>query len=147
MTATLRTGTVRHAISTAATGPIRPAEPTELGKHADALGQVDILIDVSDRADACVVTIADRVILEQLEPDREPLLGLGVSLVKGGFQDTSGPGRCPTIGRNNAVLLVRGVDRAVALAEGYDGCGVFKSTMTDFWVAAAARRHANAPLR
>ncbi|MBG6214299.1 hypothetical protein RCH23_002121 [Cryobacterium sp. CAN_C3] len=130
------------AIAEATTEPTASALIT-----SDATAQlVDILIDVSDRADACIVTIADRVIIEQLRRGHEPTLGHGVSLVKGVFRATSGPGHCPTIGRNNAVLLVRGVDHAVALAAGYDGDGVFKPTMTDFWVAAVEHRHAGARL-
>ncbi|TFC26409.1 hypothetical protein E3O53_08005 [Cryobacterium sp. TMT2-18-3] len=108
---------------------------------------VDILIDISDRADACVITVADRVIIEQLEHGHEPSLGRDVSLVKGGFRATSGSGHCPTIGRNNAVLLVRGVDQADARAAGYAGAEVFKPSMTEFWVTTAERRHAQGALR
>lgn len=126
----------------------RTTEPTQtfVRESESAPQLVDILIDVSNRADACVITVADRVIIEQLGHGQEPTLGHDVSLVKGGFRATSGPGDCPTIGRNNAVLLVRGVDRVVARAAGYAGDGVFKPTMTDFWVTTAERRHAVAGL-
>lgn len=126
----------------------RTTEPTQaFVRESEAAPQlVDILIDVSDRADACVITVGGRIIVEQLEHDQQPALGQGVSLVKGGFWATSGPGRCPSIGRNNAVLLVHGVDRAVARAAGYAGDGVFKPTMTNFWVTTAERRHAVAGL-
>ncbi|MEC5148799.1 hypothetical protein [Cryobacterium sp. GrIS_2_6] len=146
MTASLRTRTVPSVASTATTGPDRTAGLTEPGEHADALGQVDILIDVSGRADACVITVAGRIILEKLGRDEEPVLGEDVYLVKGSFQAISGPGRCPTIGMNDAVLLVRGVDPAVALAAGYEGGSVFRPSMSEFWVAVAGRRHTDKSL-
>ena len=128
---------------TAATADDTTESMVSVLSASEAIPQlVDILIDVSDRADACVITVADRVIIEQLGHGQEPTLGHDVSLVKGGFRATSGPGHCPTIGRNNAVLLVRGVDRAVARAAGYAGTEVFKPTMTEFWVTTAERRHA-----
>ena len=130
----------------AATDATRESKASALSTSEATTQLVDILIDVSDRADACVITVGDRVIIEQLGHGQEPTLGHDVSLVKGGFRATSGPGHCPTIGRNNALLLVRGVDLAVARAASYAGDGVFKPTMTDFWVMTAERRHAVARL-
>ena len=131
-----------HTENAAVTDATSESLASVLGASEEGPQLVDILIDVSDRADACVITVADRVIIEQLGHGHEPALGQNVSLVKGGFQATSGPGHCPTIGKNNAVLLVSGVDRAVARAAGYEGTEVFKPTMTEFWVTTAERRHA-----
>ena len=131
-----------HTESAAVTDATLATRASVVGASDEGPELVDILIDISNRADACVITVADRVIIEQPGHGQEPTLGHDVSLVKGGFRATSGPGHCPTIGRNNAVLLVRGVDRAVARAAGYAGTEVFKPTMTEFWVTTAERRHA-----
>ena len=76
-----------------------------------------LLIDVSDRADSCIIVIGDRTILEQHERDSQPTLGAGVTIHSGSFRGISGPGSCPTFGRNSVVLEVLDVDRADALAE------------------------------
>lgn len=100
-----------------------------------------LLIDVSDRADFCLVAIGSRIILEQNERNSAPTLGVGVTIHSGSFRGISGPGSCPTFGRNSVVLEVRDVDRADALAEGLVGTDSQKPLMTEEWAAAVDHRH------
>jgi hypothetical protein len=92
---TLRTETA--SVPDATTVPDVTTASTSLALSApEATPQlVDVLIDVSDRADSCVITVAGRIIIEQLGHGHEPSLGHDVSLVKGGFRATSGPGPLP----------------------------------------------------
>ena len=100
-----------------------------------------LLIDVSDRADSCIVVIGDRTILEQHERNSPPVLSAGVTIHSGSFCGISGPGSCPTFGRNSVVLEVRDVDRADARAEGLVGTDSQKPLMSEEWAAAVALRH------
>ncbi|MBG6214312.1 serine acetyltransferase [Cryobacterium sp. CAN_C3] len=62
---------------------------------------VTVVIDVSDRADSCLIVIAGKVVLEQNGRDRAPTLGDNVTISSGAFTGPSTPGNCPTIGENN----------------------------------------------
>jgi len=102
-----------------------------------AVNPTTLLIDVSDRADACLIVIdGGRIILEQKARDRPPVLGAGVTIHSGSFRGISGPGHCPTIGRNSVVLKVELADD---LAE--DPGKVHGPVMTEEWAAAVERRH------
>lgn len=98
-----------------------------------------LLIDVSDRADSCIIVIGGRTIIEQHERDSQPTLSVGVTIHSGSFRGISGPGSCPTFGRNSVVLEVRDVELADDLAE--EPGQVHRPEMNEEWAAAVERRH------
>jgi hypothetical protein len=107
---------------------------------------VDIRLDLSDRNDACLVTFAGRIVIEQHDPDAPPLLGPGVELVgdltlEQLFTGKRRRGSCPVLGANKANVVLRGVPRADALAAGWTG-GVLRPLMTVGWEAAVDTKHA-----
>jgi hypothetical protein len=113
--------------------------------HRGTTDLVTVLVDVSDRYDACVITIGDRVIVEQLTHQGEPLLGFGVTIHSGGFTGKRGLGQCPTLGKNTAVLSVSGVPRTSALAAGWTG-DALSPVMTAAWQGVVETKHAAAAM-
>ncbi|TFD04119.1 hypothetical protein [Cryobacterium sp. TMT1-66-1] len=105
-----------------------------------AVNPTTLLIDVSGRADACLIVIdGGHIILEQMARDRPPVLGAGVTVHSGSFRGTSGPGSCPTFGRNSVVLEVRDVELADDLAE--EPGQILRPEMNEEWAAAVECRH------
>ena len=102
---------------------------------------VTLLVNISSRPDSCLIVIGNRTILEQREPDSLPVFGAGVTIHSGSFRGISGPGSCPTFGRNSVILEVRDVELADALAEGLGGADSQKPLMSEEWAAAVDHRH------
>lgn len=96
-----------------------------------------ILLDVSGRADSCIIVVeGGRIILEQLERDSPPVFGAGVTIRSGSFRGISGAGHCPTFGRNSVILQVElADDRAEETGQ------VHRPVMSEEWAAAVERRH------
>ena len=110
----------------------------------DVSETVTVLLDVSDRADSCVIVFAGRTVLEQNDRNGGPTLGQNVTISSGEFVARSGPGTCPTIGRNNVILAIHSVPLAIAVAAGICDNGIYAPVMTGEWAAAAGRRHQGA---
>ncbi|SDN99667.1 hypothetical protein SAMN05216368_1091 [Cryobacterium flavum] len=64
------------------------------------------------------------------------MLGAGVTIRSGTFRGISGPGHCPTLGRNSVILEVVLADD---LAE--EPGQVHRPVMTEEWAVAVERRH------
>ncbi|MEC5148797.1 hypothetical protein [Cryobacterium sp. GrIS_2_6] len=98
------------------------------GTDAAASDLISVRVDVSGHENYQMITLAGRIVLEKRNRDEEPRMGIDVILVSGSFRQKSGSTRYPTIGANNAVLEVRGVPRACAVADGYEGVDIIEST-------------------